>query len=219
MQRRRRRPSFDGLSRRRGVAIPTTVTPTLFRERERGASPVALAAVQHGPYFGLCSATVRTLPHADPSRARHYRRSSPSEPHRHGAADAEPVERIGPGSERFDARLLRATRQCGYDHFRGDLGDADGGRVSPYSGRLVTGASRRLAANHRRRTQGRRPDAAAIVACRTHLRPELSRRRASRCAQRDRGEGTCEPVAPGASLRGAASAGDRRVAGRGGGVS
>ena len=52
------------------------------------------------------------------------RRSRGSQPHLHGAADAQPGERAGARAERADARLLRPARLRRAHHLRGDLGGA-----------------------------------------------------------------------------------------------
>ena len=137
---------------------------------------------------------------AQPVRPPEDWRSGGSQPHLHGAADAQPVDRPGARSERDDARLLRAARVRRPYSFRGDLGRARGRRLSAYAGRLVGRAGRRLALGRQGRAWSRRADLPPALARRAHLRSELSRRRAARWAERDRAQGQCEPAAPAAAL-------------------
>ena len=79
----------------------------------------------------------RTERNAHPVRPPEDRRSRASQPHCHGAADAQPIDRSGAGSERLDARILRAARFRRPHHFRGDLGrarPASAIRIRPASG-------------------------------------------------------------------------------------
>ena len=63
---------------------------------------------------------------ANAVRSDYGRRSPSSEPHPLGAADAQPIERARQSSELVDAGLLRPARECGRDHYRGDVSDPDG---------------------------------------------------------------------------------------------
>ena len=54
----------------------------------------------------------------------------------------------------------------------------------------------------------------SALARRAHIRSRLPRRRASRCAERDRAQGPCEPHPPAAPLRRPARARDARAPGR-----
>ena len=120
-------------------------------------------------------------------------RSGASQPHSHGAVDAQPIDRSGARSERDDARLLRAARVRRPHPFRGDLGRARRRRLSAYARRLVRRAGRGLAQCRRGRACRRRAHLPPALARRAHLRSDLPGRRASGCAKRDRAQGPREP--------------------------
>ena len=110
-------------------------------------------------------------------------RSGASQPHSHGAVDAQPVDRSGARSERDDARLLRAARVRRPHPFRGDLRRARRRRLSAYAGRLVRRAGRGLAQRRRGRACRRRAHLPPALARRAHLRSDLPGRRAAGCAR------------------------------------
>ena len=145
---------------------------------------------------------------ANAVRSDYGRRSPSSEPHLLGAADAQPIERARQSSELVDAGLLRPARECGRDHYRGDVSDPDGGRLSAHAWRLVAGTGGRLASHNRSRPRRRWSHSDAALARGPDLRSKLSRWGASGRAKRDRPARPREPVASRAAVCGPPGARD-----------
>ena len=102
--------------------------------------------------------------HDDALRSHSHRRPRPRQPHRHGAADAQPRRPRG-GAVGPRGRVLPAARERRADHHRGVAGLPRGPGLHRHARHPQRPAGRRLAARHRRR------------ACRgrAHRRPALAR--------------------------------------------
>ena len=136
---------------------------------------------------------------ADPLRPARARRLDAAQSDPHGPLDPLP-RRHAPGAESAHADLLRAARVGRPHPERGDLGGAHGRRLPRHAGDLVRRAGGGMEAGHRRRSRSRRAHVPAALACRPDLRSQFSRQCAAGGAQRDRGEGQCQPASPRAAL-------------------
>ena len=124
-----------------------------------------------------------------------------AEPHPHGAADPQPLERREPRAQCADARLLRPARLGRPDHHRGHLGDAAWASAMPI--RPASGRRSRSTAGSSSPTPCTRPAAGSSCSSGTSAasptRAFLDGAAAGR-AERDRAQGQRQPAASRASL-------------------